>query len=55
MVRTLFVAIVTFACLAGFAPGQDKPARKGKPDAIPGYKIRTVEGFTACDSPAMFA
>jgi hypothetical protein len=47
MARTLLSGLLALALLAGSTPAQDKPATKGKPDAIPGYKIRTIEGFTA--------
>jgi hypothetical protein len=32
--------------LAGDARAQSKPAPKIRPDAVPGYKIRIIEGFT---------
>src|SRR5262249_45651565 len=45
MPRSLSGALCALAILPGAAAAQEKPA-KLKPDAIPGYKVRTVEGFT---------
>jgi hypothetical protein len=46
MLRFLPGGLFTLLLLTGPAAAQDKPAPKPKPDAIPGYKVRTVEGFT---------
>jgi hypothetical protein len=46
MLRVPIGALCALALLAAAALAQDKPSSKIKPDAVPGYKIRSVEGFT---------
>jgi hypothetical protein len=46
MLRLSLTGLVALVLLTGDALAQSKPGPKIRPDAVPGYKIRTIEGFT---------
>src|SRR5690348_17251519 len=46
MLRLPLGGLVALVLLTGDTLAQSKPGPKIRPDAVPGYKIRTIEGFT---------